>query len=85
MDDIASGTPRLMEKAVARGSCFVARKISPLDKNGLWLNFTAGCPPLLSVLAARPAPPDSRYLADQKGFGTAPTHKAFAMCFYYIP
>ena len=41
MDDIASGTPRLMEKAVARGSWFVARKISPLDKDGLWLNFTA--------------------------------------------
>ena len=41
MDDIASGTPRL-----------VARKTPPLDKNGLWLNFTAGRPPLLSVLAA---------------------------------
>ena len=41
MDDIASGTPRL-----------VARKTPPLDKNGLWLNFTAGCPPLLSVLVA---------------------------------
>ena len=42
MDDIASGTPRLMEKAVARGSW--PRKPPPLDKNGLWLNFTAGCP-----------------------------------------
>ena len=52
MDDIASVTPRLMEKAVARGSWFVARKPPPLDKNGLWLNFTAGCPPLLSVLVA---------------------------------
>ena len=41
MDDIASGTPRLMEKAVARGSWFVARNPPPLDKNGLWLNLTA--------------------------------------------
>ena len=41
MDDIASGTPRLMEKAAARGSWLVARKPPPLDKNGLWLNFTA--------------------------------------------
>ena len=44
MDDIASGTPRLMEKAVTRGSWFVARNPPPLDKNGLWLNLTAGRP-----------------------------------------
>ena len=33
MDDIASSDPRL-----------VARKSPPLDKNGLWLNLTAGRP-----------------------------------------
>ena len=33
MDDIAASDLRL-----------VARKTPPLDKNGLWLNFTAGCP-----------------------------------------
>ena len=37
---------------MARGSWLVVRKIPPLDKNGLWLNLTAGRPPLLSVLAA---------------------------------
>ena len=46
----ASSDPRLVEKIVARGSWFVARTPPPLDKNGLWLNFTAGCPPQLSVL-----------------------------------
>ena len=55
IDDIASGTPRLMEKAVARGSWFVARNPPPLDKNGLWLNFTAGCP-LGQPLRTRPLP-----------------------------
>ena len=51
MDDTASGTPRLVEKIVARCSWLVVRKNPPLDKNGLWLNLTAGRPPLLSVLA----------------------------------
>lgn len=35
MDDIASGTPRLVEKIVARCSWLVVRKNPPLDKNGL--------------------------------------------------
>ena len=69
MDDIASGTPRLMEKAVARGSWFVARKPPPLDKNGLWLNFTAGCPATAVRFGSRPAPPYGRHLTGQKGLG----------------
>ena len=68
MDDIASGTPRLMEKAVAHGSWFVARKPPPLDKNGLWLNFTAGCPATAVRFGNRPAPPISRHLTGQKAW-----------------
>ena len=69
MDDIASGTPRLMEKAMARGSWFVARKPPPLDKNGLWLNFTAGRPATAVRFGNRPAPSVGRHLTGQKGLG----------------
>ena len=43
-DDIASSNPRLVEKIVARGSLFVARKSLPLYSNGLWSNITTGRP-----------------------------------------
>ena len=62
-------TPRLMEKAVARCSWFVARKPPPLDKNGLWLNFTAGCPATAVRFGNRPAPSVGRHLTGQKGLG----------------
>ena len=67
IDDIASGPPRLMEKAVARDSWFVARTPPPLDKNGLWLNFTAGCPAIAVRFGNRPAPSVGRHLTCQKG------------------
>ena len=85
IDDIASGTPRLMEKAVARGSWFVVRTPPAIGQEWAMVEFHSGLPATAVRSGSRPAPPDSRYLADQKGFGTAPTHKAFAMCFYYIP
>ena len=69
MDDIASSNPRLMEKAVARDSWFVARNPPPLDKNGLWLNFTAGCPATAVRFGNRPAPSVGRHLTGQKGLG----------------
>ncbi len=53
----------------SRGSWFVVRKISPLDKNGLWLNFTAGCPATAVRFGSRPAPPYGRHLTGQKGLG----------------
>ncbi len=43
-DNIASSNPRLVEKIVARGSLFVARKSLPLYSNGLWSNITTGRP-----------------------------------------
>ena len=43
-NNIASSNPRLVEKIVARGSWFVARKSPPLYQNGLWANLTAGRP-----------------------------------------
>ena len=58
-----------MEKAVARCSWFVARKPPPLDKNGLWLNFTAGCPATAVRFGNRPAPSVGRHLTGQKGLG----------------
>ena len=84
MDDIASGTPRLMEKAVARGSWFVARKPPPLDKNGLWLNFTAGCPATAVRFGSRPAPPYGRHLTGQKGLGQ-PLRTRPLPCVFIIP
>ena len=58
MNDIASVTPRL-----------VTRKPPPLDKNRLWLNFTAGCPATAVRFGNRPAPSVGRHLTGQKGLG----------------
>ena len=48
-DDIASSNPRLVEKIVARGSLFVARKSLLLFSDKLWPNLSSGlatCEPL---------------------------------------
>ena len=47
-NDIASGSPRLMEKAVAR-------KTPPLNKKGLWLNLTAALSDSQSTSQSAPA------------------------------
>ena len=67
IDDIASSSPSAPGKS--RGSLFVARKPPPLDKNGLWLNFTAGCPATAVRFGNRPAPSVGRHLTGQKGLG----------------
>ena len=74
-------TPRLMEKAVARCSWFVARKPPPLDKNGLWLNFTAGCPATAVRFGNRPAPSVGRHLTGQKGLGQPLRTRPLAVIF----
>ena len=83
IDDIASSDPQLVEKIVARGSLFVARKSLLSFSYKLWPNLSSGlatCEPLQTYHYTRIG--CGRVSQRAALSGTAPTHKAVGRVFF---